>query len=88
MGRVQTGLAFLILLGTCTAGALRAPLWSALAGACALALVSLMHQRLAPIPQWRGVSEPVLVLSSVLNASAAASATFIFGYFARWAWGL
>ena len=88
MGRAQTALAFLALSGTCTAGALRAPLWAALAGACALMLVSLMNHRLAPMPQWRGVSEPVLVLSSMLNASAAACATYIFGYVARWMWGL
>lgn len=88
MGRAQTALAFLVLLGTCTAGALHAPLWAPLAGACSLTLLSLMNQRLAPLPQWRGVTDPVLVVSSVLNAAAAASATYIFGWLARWVWGL
>jgi hypothetical protein len=88
MGRAQTALAFLILLGTCTAGALHASLWAPLAGACSLTLLSLMNQRMAPLPQWRGVADPVLVVSSVLNAAAAASATYIFGWLARWVWGL
>jgi hypothetical protein len=88
MGRTQIALAFLILLGSCTAGALHASLWTPCSAACSLGLIELTNQRLAPLPQWRGVSDPILVLSSALNAVAAASATYIFGWVARWVWGL
>ena len=88
MGRGSIGTAFLVLLATSCAGVLHAPWWAAVAGACSLVLISFANQRVMSYPQWRGVSEPVLIFSSVLNASAAASAVFLFGYVARWAWGL
>ena len=88
MGRSQVGVAFTILLATCLAGVFHAPWYSAAAGACSLALLSLLNQRAASGPRLGGVSEPVLIFSSVLNAAAVASGVFAFGHVARWAWGL
>lgn len=86
-GRAQLAVAYGILLATCIAGVFHAPWWAAVAGACSLALMSLMV-RTASVPQMRTISEPVIVLASVLNAFAAASGVFIFGHVARWLWGL
>ena len=88
MARSQSATAFVVLLSTSIAGALHAPWYAGLAGACLLVLISLYSQRAASLPQWRGVSDPMLVLSSILNAAAAAAAVFIFGHLARWIWGL
>lgn len=89
--RAQSALAYVTLLATCVAGIFHAPWWAACAGACLLALISLIGPRAASISQMQGsgaISEPVLILSSVLNASAVASAAFVFGHVARWCWGL
>jgi len=89
--RAQGPLAYMTLLATCVAGILHAPWWAACAGACSLALISLIGQRAVSMPQMQGIGairEPVLILSSVLNASAVASAAFVFGHIARWFWGL
>jgi hypothetical protein len=88
MGRAHGAVAYVILLATCVAGVFHAPWWAACAGASALALLSLFGQRAATVPQLRTVSEPVLVIASVLNAAAVASGAFIFGHVARWFWGL
>jgi hypothetical protein len=40
------------------------------------------------VPQFRGVSEPTLIAASVLNAAGTAAGVFVFGYVARWIWGL
>lgn len=87
-GRLQSALAFAILLATSVAGVFHAPWWAACAGACSLVLVSLGSQRTATVPQLRGISEPVLIIASILNAAAVASAALIFGHLARWVWGL
>lgn len=86
--RTLSALAYVVLLATCVAGVLHAPWWAACAGTCALALVSLLGQRTAVVPQLRAVTEPVLVIANILNAAAIASGAFIFGHLARWFWGL
>lgn len=86
--RARSGLAFVALLSTCIAGALHAPWWAACAGACSVALILLLKPQAAYGSTLRVVSEPVLIFASVLNASAIASAVFMFGHFARWFWGL
>ena len=88
MGRIQVTIAYTTLLATCVAGVFHLSWWWALAGACSLALTSLIAHRAASYAQLRAVSEPVLVASSLLNASGAAFAVYLFGYFARWIWGL
>jgi hypothetical protein len=86
--RTRSALAYVVLLSTCLAGVFHAPWWAACAGACSLALILLIPPRAAPAPQMRTIGEPVLIFSSVLNASAVASGAFIFGHVARWLWGL
>jgi hypothetical protein len=91
MNRLQLVAAYLALLATCTAGALHLGLWSVCAGSCSLALISLLTPRVASAPQIQGgngIGEPVLIASSILNGAAIASAAYVFGYCARWAWGL
>lgn len=90
MGRSQTIATFAVLLATCVAGILHAPWWAACAGASSLALISLLalRARAASVPELRMISEPVLVLSSLINATVAACGIFAFGHFARWVWGL
>jgi hypothetical protein len=88
MGLAHNTVAYLILLGTCVAGVAHAPWWAVCAGACSLTLLSLLTTRAALVPRLRTISEPILVFSSVLNAAAVASAAYIFGYAARWFWGL
>jgi hypothetical protein len=87
-GRLQSAVAFVVLLATSVAGVFHAPWWAACAGACSLVLISLWGQRAATMHQLRGISEPVLFIANVLNAAAVASAAFIFGHVARWIWGL
>src|SRR5262245_48168799 len=87
-GRLQSVLAYMVLLATCAAGALHAPWWAVCAGACALTLISLLGYRTVTVPQLKGVSEPVLVLASIVNAAGVTAAAFVFGHAARWFWGL
>jgi hypothetical protein len=91
MNRLQLITAYLALLATCSAGIFHLGLWSVFAGACSLALVSLLTPRAtaaSEIQGWNGIGEPILAASSILNGAAVASAAYIFGYCARWAWGL
>jgi hypothetical protein len=91
MNRLQLVAAYVALLATCTAGALHLGLWSVCAGSCSLALISILTPRVASAPQIQGgsgIGEPLLIASSILNGSAVASAAYIFGYGARWVWGL
>jgi hypothetical protein len=89
-GRAQLAMAYLILLATCTAGVFQAPWWAAIAGACSLALVSLIAQKTVSlhVEMMSLGREPVLLFASLFNATAAACAAFTFGHVARWAWGL
>ncbi len=91
MRHSQMVASYATLLATCTAGIFHLGLWSVCTGACLLVLISLRVPRAAPTPQIQngnGIGEPVLIASSVLNGAAVASAAYIFGYCARWAWGL
>jgi hypothetical protein len=90
MGRSQAIAAYAILLSTCGSGVLHAPWWAAVAGACSLALASLitMRARVASVPELRTANEPTLVLSSLLNAAVFAAGAYVFGQVARWLWGL
>jgi hypothetical protein len=90
MGRTQTAAIYTILLATCAAGMVHAPWWAAIAGTCSLALVSLLtlRARVASAPGLRLINERILVLSSIMNATAAGFGVFAFGHLARWAWGV
>jgi hypothetical protein len=90
MGRSQALAAYIILLATCVAGILHAPWWAAVTGGCSLALASLitMRSRIAAVPELRAISEPTLVASSLVNAATFSAGAYIFGFIARWLWGL
>ena len=82
-------LAYTAIVGTCVAGAMHAS-WSAVlvGGSClALNLLIAPRKRVA-YATTVGVTEPVVVVASLVNASAIASGAYIFGYLARWAWGV
>jgi len=88
MARWQAISAYIVLLLTCCAGVFRLGPWAVVASASLLALVSLVANRIASVPQTSMTTEPVVVLSHTLNSAAIASAAYIFGFVARWAWGL
>jgi hypothetical protein len=88
-GRRQLFGAYVILVATSAAGALRAPWWAALAGACSLALLSLITHKKTSSPNVSiYVDEPPLIASSIINAAMFASLAYVFGHIARWFWGL
>jgi hypothetical protein len=65
--------------------------WVVAVGACSLSLISLTSPLGAFAHNQRpgsGVSASTLVISSVLNASAAAATSFVFGRLVGWVWGL
>jgi hypothetical protein len=80
--------AYVALLLTCAGGVFRLGPWAAVAGAALLALISLAANRTASVPEARMASEPVMLAANLLNSAAIASAAYIFGYVARWMWGL
>jgi hypothetical protein len=89
MDRPPSLLAYWLIVGICVAGALHASWWAAIVGGCGLALALLVGQR--PRLSYAlssSVSEPVLVIASLINASVIACGAYIFGYVARLAWGL
>lgn len=92
MGERAEGLvAYTILLMIALAGMMHAQWWAICAGSCMLILISLVRRQLAGnrfAAFERGVSDPVLILSSVINGSAAAGTAFAFGHFTGWVWGL
>jgi hypothetical protein len=73
-------LPFLIIFVVCIAGWLGASLWAVLAGICALTLYSLTAHRWMHV----GVSDPIVVASSVLNATGACGAAYVWGWALRW----
>jgi hypothetical protein len=88
--RVQEASVFIILLATCVAGIAHGTAWFAVVGACALALSSLIERQYAGNRyglSHRGVSDPVLALTSILNAAVFSAAAFAFGHLTRWLWG-
>jgi hypothetical protein len=89
--RVQDGAAYLVLLATCVAGLLQATWWFAVAGACSLAILSLVERQYAGNRYGmlhRGIPDPILAFSSVLNGTVFAAAAFGLGHFTRVVWGL
>jgi hypothetical protein len=88
MTRWQMISVYLVLLLTCSAGVFRIGPWSVVASASLLALISLIANRTASVPQTSMVSEPVMVVAQVANSAAIASAAYIFGFVSRWVWGL
>ena len=89
--RAHATLPFLTLLITCSAGMLHTQWWAVCAGACVLILISLIERQFGAnkfLMFQRGVSDPVLALSSVLNGSVAAAAAFGFGHVTGLVWGL
>ena len=89
MGRWQMIWAYLVLVLTCAAGALRLSVLAAItASTCSLMIISLIADRAASVPPARTVTEPTLLFAHLLNSSAIASAAYIFGHVARWVWGL
>jgi hypothetical protein len=80
--------AYVVLVLTCGAGVFRFGPWSVVASASCLILVSLVANQTASVPQSRLISEPVMIAANVLNSAAIASAAYVFGHVARWAWGL
>ena len=74
---------FLIILAVCMAGVLHTSWWAVLAGAAALVLYSLLtHPNTTQLPL------AVLAASSFSVSSLTAVGAFLFGWAARWAWGL
>ena len=88
MGCKQFSSAYTVILAMCVAGALHLSWWWVCAGACSLTLISLLAHHTAAYPQFRNIGEPILVASSVINGVTVATGAFLFGYLARWLWGL
>lgn len=76
-------LPFLILTAVCVAGWLGVSLWAVLAGICALVLYSLTMHRWMHV----GISDPILVTSSVINATGACGGAYLWGIVVRWVGG-
>ena len=82
-------LAYLIILSTTVAGMMQAPVWAILAGACTLALLSIVERRWAAAsPMGQEADEPFAIFASLLNGTASASAAFLLGRATAWLWGL
>jgi hypothetical protein len=80
--RVQDVVVYLVLLATCVAGMAQLSWWVVVAGACSLAILSIVERQYAGNRYGllhRGIPDPILALSSVLNAIVIAAAAFIFG---------
>lgn len=80
-------LAFLVILVVCLGGALHATWFVALAGACALALISLHTAWRRPMfARARAVSDPAQLIASTINAVVASGGAFVFGQLSTWIW--
>jgi len=91
MERIHSAAAYAVILAISAAGIVRAPWWSACAGACALMLISLTlnrgsYARYASVDDTGGQS--VLIFSGVLNASAASATAFGLGALIGWFCGV
>jgi hypothetical protein len=87
----HTVVAFAAIMGTIFAGISHWSWWAAVTGGCCLALVSLMANVGAFARyghEGSAIALPTLLLSSALNSSAAASASFLLGRLIAWVWGL
>jgi hypothetical protein len=82
-------MAFAAILATCTAGAFQLSWWAFVAGACVLALISISNHRIAG--RALGTTDSavgVLVLSSLVNATATSAAALVIGRAIGWVWGV
>ena len=89
--RTSDKLAFATILAVCTAGALRLPWWAAVVGACALIMISLNNawgRRQDNPSRSQTISDPIQLAASSLNAATISGASFAFGQFTTWAWGI
>lgn len=87
--RSQGALAFVAILATCTAGIVHFSWWAAVAGACALTLISFYNHPQA----YRAVgggedAVGVLLFSSFLNATLTSATALVVGRGIAWAWGV
>lgn len=85
----QGFLAFATILAVCTAGILQLSWWALLAGACVLALISISNHGVV----YRALggtdgAGAILVLSSLLNASAISAVALVIGRGIGWLWGV
>ena len=89
--RMTDACAFVVILCVCLAGGLKAPWWTAVAGACALTLVSLA-ERWNSTAAARGphvtVTDPVQLAASTLNGAAISACAYACGLGLGWAWGI
>jgi hypothetical protein len=79
------------ILAVIAAGILHVSAWAAVAGACILGLVSLTSSQGAFSRYGYAGSPiglPVVLVSTLLNASAAAAAAFVLGRLIAWVWGI
>jgi energy-converting hydrogenase Eha subunit H len=89
--RIQDSVAFIVLGATCTAGLFQATWWFAVVGACSLAILSLVERQYAGNRYGlihRGIPDPILAFSSVLNGTIFSAAAFALGHITRVMWGL
>jgi hypothetical protein len=86
--RAQGVLAFATILTTCAAGILHLAWWAALAGACVLALISIHNHPITYRALGGATTSGVLVVSSLLNATATCVAALIIGHGIGWMWGV
>jgi hypothetical protein len=78
-------------MGVIAAGLFHVTWWAAVAGACVLGLISLTSAfgSFARYGQAESaIGLPVILLSSTLNAGAAAAASFALGRAIGWCWGI
>ena len=84
-------LAYAAILLTCMAGILHTSWWAACAGASVLALVSMADPQGSHAYFARAggrIAPAALFVSTALNATAAASASYVLGRTIAWFWGL
>ena len=88
--RAQGTVAFFAILATCSAGIMNASWWAFVAGACALALISIANHAFAgsgAAANGRPASITLLA-ASILNASAISGAALGIGRIIGTAWGV
>jgi hypothetical protein len=90
--RKQGALAYAIILGVCTIGVLQMSLhmslWGFVAGACALALISIFNHPVAYRAFGGAVTPGVLLFSSFVNATMTSAAALVVGRVIGWVWGV
>lgn len=91
MTRLRSGLGFAAILAACLSGAFGFSMWTAVASAAALVLISLGHHQ-PHYGRYAGqgnvVAQSMLLAGSTLNAVTASALAFGLGHFAAWFWGI